>query len=758
MGNRLSTGEHAAIEAKAKVAEETVTKSSTQLYVINNAADHAEVLVVDAGTYQVITTIKVGGEVGCFAAQLILNAAGTRLYVASYNKKQLDENGKIFVIDTNNCKVIAEIDVDKVPRTLLLSRTRLYVANMGSNTISIIATSIFQKIRTIHISTSPGSLALNVAGTQLYVAGGNTLFVIDTVAYRLIMLIGVGPSPKALLLNPAETQLYVACKGNNTVYVINTATYQVTTIDVGDSPRSLALNSAETQLYVENKGSGEGGSISVIDIDTNTDTYQVHETMLRYGCPKILAINLARTQLYVVGYVAGSPGWHFFVIDANTHQVINTIRVFVSPLQQVMLPRALVLDAAERRFHVINSAGGDIRTIDTVSRQVTMTSEIGKSLRDIVIRKVVKEAVTKNSPRLYVINNAEDHAEVLVINADTYELITRVTVGYFAARFVLNSAGTRLYVASYNRKKLNENGKVFVIDTNSYKVISEIDVGKVPRILLLNSGNILYAVNRDSNTISIIDTSSLRKITTILMAKIPVRLLLNPAKNLLYVANSNKEAGMVSVINTVTNKIIKRIGFVDPYPKELLLNSAGTRLYVAHKGGNTVSVIDTDIDYRVIAKIDVGPLGSFPRRLFLNSTETLLYVENKGCGDRGDIAVIDMGSYAIQSCILEQIYPKILAVNSAKTRLYAVSYVESRPGWHFFIIDANTKGIIKAIFMAVPLQQTQLPRALVLNSAERWFHVVSKGGGDIHTIDITSQMTLTFEIGQSLRDIIIREG
>jgi YVTN family beta-propeller protein len=749
MGNRLSTGKDTAIEVKAKVTEEIVTKSSTQLYVINNAADHAEVLVIDAGTYQVITTI----EVGYFAARLVLNAAGNRLYVASYNKKQLDENGKIFVIDTNSRKVITEIDVDKVPRTLLLSRTRLYVANIGSNTISIIATNILQNIKTIYLWTSPVSLALNLEGTLLYVAGGNTVFVINTVAYQLIMFIGVGPSPKALLLNPAETQLYVACKGSNTVSVINIATYQVVTIDVGPSPRGLILNSAGNRLYVENKGSGEGGSISVIDIDT--DTYQVHETMLKYSCPKILAVNSARTQLYVVGYVAGSPGWHFFVIDANTHQVINTICVQVPLLQQAMLPRALVLDATERRFHVINSEGGDIRIIDTVTRQVTMTSKIGKSLRDMVIRKVVREAVTKNSTRLYVINNAEDHAEVLVINADTYELITRVTVGYFAARFVLNSAGTRLYVASYNKKKLNENGKVFVIDTNSYKVISEIDVGKIPRILLLNSGNILYVVNIDSNTISVIDTISLRKITTILVAKFPVRLVLNSAKTLLYVANSNKEASMVSVINTVTNKIIKRIG-VNSYPKELLPNSAGTRLYVAHKGGNTVSVIDTDIDYRVIARIAVGPL---PRRLFLNSEEDILYVDNKGWGNGGHISVIRADSYASLPSILRQCYSKILAMNSARTRLYAVGYdeIDTRPGWRFFIIDANTQEIINTIFVAVSLQQMVLPRALVLDSAERWFHVVSKGSGDIHTIDITSQMPLTFEIGQSLRDIILRE-
>ncbi len=177
---------------------------------------------------------------------------------------------------------------------------RLYVANTGSNTVSVINTATGQRIDAnpsifstdISVGSSPGALALSPDGKRLYVAntGSGTVSVINTATFQRIDAnpsifstdISVGSSPSALALGP-DGRLYVANRGSNTVSVINTATNTLidtnpnasgtNSISVGSSPSALAL-SPDGRLYVANTGSG---TVSVI----NTSGYAVANTYHR---------------------------------------------------------------------------------------------------------------------------------------------------------------------------------------------------------------------------------------------------------------------------------------------------------------------------------------------------------------------------------------------------------------------------------------------------------------------------------------------
>ena len=83
---------------------------------------------------------------------------------------------------------------------------------------------------TVPVGTSPYGVAVNPARTKAYVAnkGSNNVSVIDTATNMVTTTVPVGTSPYGVAVNPAETKAYVANKGSNNVSVIDTATNMVT--------------------------------------------------------------------------------------------------------------------------------------------------------------------------------------------------------------------------------------------------------------------------------------------------------------------------------------------------------------------------------------------------------------------------------------------------------------------------------------------------------------------------------------------------
>jgi YVTN family beta-propeller protein len=418
MGNNLSTAEDAITKGKMEAAKKEIGKSGARLYVINYVKNKkgdrkAVVSVIDADTHQIITTIKVG--LGCFADyrdfanRLVLNAAGTRLYVTCYYKWF----GWVSVIDTNTHKIVAQIDVGEHPGALVLNlaQTKLYVANQEGDTVTVIHTDTWEKV-TICVSKTPVALLLNAAGTRLYVVNykSDNITVIDADTYQVIATILVGNHPSHLVLNAEENRLYVANEGSNTIYIIDAVTHQVIAIiDVGRAPGALVLNSAETQLYVANF---DDGTISVIDtdththqvttirtvrsprhlvlnsIDTDTHTHQV-TTIRTVRSPRHLILNSAENCLYVNSrdrYTNKQDNDEVIFIDAITYQKIATISVSVRAKTRAY-PVALVLNAAKTRLYVVNSMGENIFVIDTAAHRVIAIIDVGECPEAIAIRE-----------------------------------------------------------------------------------------------------------------------------------------------------------------------------------------------------------------------------------------------------------------------------------------------------------------------------------------------------------------------------------
>ena len=183
---------------------------------------------------------------------------------------------KVYTIDTsNNYRFLGipiappSISVGDSPQGMAIKPdgSRVYVANNGSNSVSVINTSTDTIEKTIAVGGAPVKILMSPDGSRAYVANysGSSVSVINTSinnsANMIATTIPVGSNPIDIAISPDGSKLYVANSTGNSVSIINTSTNGVITLSVGTYPTALAVSPDGTKVYVANYNSN---SISVI--------------------------------------------------------------------------------------------------------------------------------------------------------------------------------------------------------------------------------------------------------------------------------------------------------------------------------------------------------------------------------------------------------------------------------------------------------------------------------------------------------------
>jgi YVTN family beta-propeller protein len=140
---------------------------------------------------------------------------------------------------------------------------RMYVANNGSNSVSVISTALNQKIADIAVGDGPQGLA--AIGTRVYVANttSSTVSVIDKDQLAVVATIGVGNAPGQIAANPSTNTIYVTNRGSGTVSVIDCGSNRVTaSLNAGRFPWGVALTPDGSMLSVTNLSDSTLGWIS----------------------------------------------------------------------------------------------------------------------------------------------------------------------------------------------------------------------------------------------------------------------------------------------------------------------------------------------------------------------------------------------------------------------------------------------------------------------------------------------------------------
>lgn len=278
-----------------------------------DAAVIGDRLYIAAGGRVLVFDTATNAKVGEFQAgtnPTTLTAVGTKLYISE--SPAAGGNGTVRAYDTVTDAVVAVIPVGESPADMQLVGSRLYVANVDNagSPATVIDTLTDTVVGTAPVGIAPFGLA--TTDTRLFAANYvfGTVTVVDTTDNTQIDVDPATPAIDPIVLTAPFTnplvalaisgdQLYVANVGGNTVFVVDTTTYQkIGEIDVGAT--SLGVTAAGDRVYVGRSD----GTVAVIDTVSNTvvDPVEVGASPNRFavGDGRVYVVNAQATTISVI--------------------------------------------------------------------------------------------------------------------------------------------------------------------------------------------------------------------------------------------------------------------------------------------------------------------------------------------------------------------------------------------------------------------------------------------------------------------------
>ncbi len=271
----------------------------------------------------------------------------------------------VSVIDPVSNTVIATIAVGSQPNGISVSPdgSRVYVGNEGSSSVSVINTTTNMVVATIPVGTLPLGISVSPDGSKVYVVnnGSSSISVINTATNVVSSTIPLSSaSPEYIATNTDGSMLYVTNFQSNSVSVVSTASNTVVSaITVGSSPFSIAASPDGSKVYVSNLNSN---SVSVINTSTNTVVATVPVGISPYGTTVSPDGSLA--------YVANSGSSSVSVINTATNAVIATVTVGA-------IPYGISISPDGKQVYVSNSSSNNISVINTATNTIMATLAVG---------------------------------------------------------------------------------------------------------------------------------------------------------------------------------------------------------------------------------------------------------------------------------------------------------------------------------------------------------------------------------------------
>jgi len=297
------------------------------------------------------------------AQTLAITQTGPFAYVANIN------SNTVSVINIPTGQVTNSIVVGSGPWGTAISpdQTQVYVTNNHGNNVSAINAASGSVVATIPVQLSPFGVAFTPDGKGVYVVNGssNSVSVIDPATQTVVATVPVQNSPVGVAMAPTSngTFAYVTNSGSNTVSVIAVGSNPsvVQTIPVGTGPRWVTVSPNSMWAYVENAGSN---NVSVISVATNQVTTTISVGTSPFGA--------AFTPDNSTVYVANSGSNNVSVIDTKTTTVIGTVSGLNNPVQV-----ALTTDGSSA--YVTNLNANTVSVIATAGNTISGTVQVGNA-------------------------------------------------------------------------------------------------------------------------------------------------------------------------------------------------------------------------------------------------------------------------------------------------------------------------------------------------------------------------------------------
>ena len=310
---------------------------------------------------------------------------------------------EVAVINTSTNQVVTQIPVgvgaSPIRIAITPDRRKAFITDLLSASISVLDTVTLTNIATIPVYNVPGETTITPDGRQLWVIhqaplasdpDHSPVAVIDTATNLVIKTVLIpGRGAKDILFTLDGRFAYVANNTLGEVDVIDTTTYQVTSIPTEPGSRRLAISPAGDRVYVSNN---YAASVSVID----TATQQVIATIPVGRAPMGIAITPNGEEVYATNQGDGTVS----VIDTTTLTVIATIPT------GALCQRVVITRDGTKAF-VQNGFSDTVSAIDTATHTVIATLPTGHQPWTIL--------ASPNDMKLYVCNGGDTTVTVIDI-------------------------------------------------------------------------------------------------------------------------------------------------------------------------------------------------------------------------------------------------------------------------------------------------------------------------------------------------------
>ncbi len=314
----------------------------------------------------ILVVFSLGLVAGCADLQVkeADEATRSRVFIAN------ESSNSVTVVDGDSFQVIATVDArNHATHDLAVSRDGrwLFATNLASGRLSAINTKALETVASIATGDRAHVVTLTNDNRQAWVAniGENTISIVDTGTFRILGTILVGKGPTGLTFSRDGRFAYVSNQGDKTVEVIDTASHRVLkAIPVGTNPHFLVLG-PDGRIWGTNTG---GTDIYVIDPATQD---------------KIAAINVGPAPQQIAFGFKGLQGPNAYVTVAGLNRVVvvsadpSNLRI----LEQIDVgqrPNGISNNREGTRLFVVHETSNDLKVIYTGSSSVLATVPVGR--------------------------------------------------------------------------------------------------------------------------------------------------------------------------------------------------------------------------------------------------------------------------------------------------------------------------------------------------------------------------------------------
>lgn len=317
----------------------------TNTAIVSNPATHKIYAVCESTGSIVVIEAATGKEqtvaVGREPISIAVNRSTNRIYVANSG------GASVSVIDGKNDTVVTTVPVARLPYAIAVDEftNRVYVTHTYSGSVTVIDGAT-DRATSLKIGDADG-VAVDPKGGKvfLYTYEDPDIRILDE-ASGAVTKVTVGPHIWGMVFDEASSTLYLAHTATDEIVSLNENTHDVGTIPVGKIPCALAVDPENHRLYVVNYGDD---TVSIV----NLQTHRVTGNLPVDRHPQGLVVDSESRRVFV----ANLHGDSVTVIDEAKSAVISTLKAGSHPY-------ALAVDSHSGRLYAANYGSPWVTRVD----------------------------------------------------------------------------------------------------------------------------------------------------------------------------------------------------------------------------------------------------------------------------------------------------------------------------------------------------------------------------------------------------------